>query len=94
VERLSKFRYSSAVRNNSVQKRPQWSENFGWFSDFQPFLDGFLDETQPDPSDEFRKEPENQPKQRLILNFRPLRAYFEEEAATSTPVQYISGKPL
>ena len=31
----------------------------------------------------------------IDLIFRPLRTYFEEEAATSTTrVQYISGKPL
>jgi hypothetical protein len=39
---------------------------------------------KPDGSDVFREESKNQPKQKFILNFRPLRACFEEEAATST----------
>ncbi len=32
-----------------------------------------------------RKGTQNHPKQAYILNFRPLRTYFEDEAATSTP---------
>jgi hypothetical protein len=39
---------------------------------------------EPGQSIGYRKEPKNQPNQTLIFNFRPLRRYFEEAAATST----------
>jgi hypothetical protein len=39
---------------------------------------------EPDRTDVFRKETQNQLKQTFNLKFRLLRAYFEEEAATST----------
>jgi hypothetical protein len=39
----------------------------------------------PDQSVVFRKETKNQPKWTSILNFRPLRTHFEEEAATLPP---------
>jgi len=34
---------------------------------------------------DLRSESKNQKNQTYILNFRPLRTYFEDEAATSTP---------
>jgi hypothetical protein len=39
---------------------------------------------QPDRSDVFRKESKNKPKPNFILNFRPMRTYFQEEAAIFT----------
>ena len=48
---------------------------------------------EPDRTDLFRKDTKNQPKQTFNLNFRPLRAYFEEEGrinpGTKTVLQVL-----
>jgi hypothetical protein len=49
------------------------------------FLCLFLDRSAGPIGSIPAKTPENQPKQKSILNFRPLRTRFEEEAAISTP---------